>query len=405
MILTNLPQEIIDRIIDEIALDTSTETQQITSDLKTLSLTSSKLHPRSRTHLFRTLEITSISFPSWCKDVRPGRDGPSRFVAHLRYHPASSETERITGPSEDSFTRNPSHLSAFTNLRTLHLVEISLKHAGYLTSFGRLSTNVRELWLEDCEMDISQFVSFLRPFANLERLRLIRPQCHNENKLQVSDMADPPPLKRTLEYHQPDMASSRNIPSFIRELSLLPATFHTIVFRDRLETPTGVNRLLAASRNTLTKLTFGHNSQLSAPLTISHTSELNPPFSAIPKGINLKPLEALQELELGTFVVGPLPRVLSTIRSSNLENIRFLVLVHELEEDVDYSTRNSWHQLDFELCALVNRSHATKSHNGANLQVKVSDSNPATPAWSVDEIARLFFPRAYDHSRISFSVG
>ena len=259
--VTELPQEIVDKIIDEIALDGSSETRDQTRDMKTLCLVSSKWHRRCRTHLFQSLEITSDSFPTWCKNIRSGKDGPSRYVTYLRYKPSWIEAERSIGPLE-GLARSPSHISAFTHLRTLHFADISLQHSGYLTCFGVLTTVVRELWLEDCKMDITQFVSFVRPFTNLERLRLMRPQCANESKLQHWDTAEPPSLKGTLEFHQAAMAASMNIASFIQELSLLPAHFSTMVFRERLETPTAANRLLAASRKTLTKLTFGHNCEV-----------------------------------------------------------------------------------------------------------------------------------------------
>ena len=111
-------------------------------------------------------------------------------------------------------------------------------------------------------MDITQFISFARSFTDLERLRLMRPQCPDESKLQHWDMADPPPLKGKLEFHQPTVDVSQYIASFIHELSLLPANFNTMVFLERLEIPTAANRLLAASRRTLTKLTFRHNCEV-----------------------------------------------------------------------------------------------------------------------------------------------
>jgi len=256
-----LPQEIIDKIIDDIALDGSSETRDQARDMKTISLVSSKWHHRCRTHLFHSLEITSDNFQTWCRNVRPGRDGPSRYVTYLRYRPSFVEAERSIGPLE-GLARSPSHISAFTHLRILHFADISLQHSGYLTCFGVLTKSVRELWLEDCQMDVTQFVSFVRPFTNLERLRLMRPQCANESNLQHWDMAEPPRLEGKFEFHQATMASSANTASFIQELSLLPANFSSMVFRERLETPIAANRLLAASRRTLTKLTFGHNCEV-----------------------------------------------------------------------------------------------------------------------------------------------
>ena len=258
--VAEFPQEIIDKIIDEIALDPSSKIRDQTRDTKTLSLVSSKCR-RSRSYLFQTLELTSDNFPTWCKNVRPGKDGPSRHVTYIRYNPSWLEAELEIGPL-GSLARSPSHMSAFTHLRTLHFANISLRHSGYLTCFRVLAPIVRELWLEDCQMDITQFVSFIRPFTNVERLRLMRPRCVNESKLQHWDMADPLRLKGTLEFHQAAVAASAKNTSFIRELSLLPADFNTMVFRERLETPEAANRLLVASRRTLKKLVFGHNCEV-----------------------------------------------------------------------------------------------------------------------------------------------
>ena len=259
--VAELPQEILDQIVDEIALNPSGETRDQTRDMKALSLVSPKWQHRSRGHLFQSLEITSDNFLTWCETVRPGRVGPSRHVTYIRYRPTLVNTERRTGPS-GGLARSPSHMSSFTQLRILHFADISLQHLQYLTCFAALTPVVRELWLEDCGMDITQFTSFVRPFTTLERLRLMRPLCVSESKLEHWDMANPPRLKGTMEFHQTSTTAAASIASFIQELSLLPAQFSTIVFRERLEMPRAANRFMEASRRTLTKLTFGHNSEV-----------------------------------------------------------------------------------------------------------------------------------------------
>ena len=404
--LAELPQELIDRIIDEIALDVSRDTREIIRDVKNLSLFSPKFHPRSRAYLFRTLEINSNTFPRWCGDVRPGRDGPSRFVTSIRYHPSFPEAECQKGPLE-GLSRSPSHMSAFTNLRILHFVDISLRHTKYLTCFGGLVPAVRELWLEDCQMDITKFVSFVQPFANLERLRLMRPQCPDENKLQNLDMVERPPLKGTLECHQPDVAVFKNFPTFIQEFSLLPTAFSTIVFRGGLDTPTAANQLLAASHTTLTKLTFCHNSEVQFPcFDPSVQLTASKPHLAVDNNINLKHLNALKELELSTLDVRVLPRVLRTVKSNKLKTIRFFLLVyqHQLEDGVAEPMRRSWEKLDVELCVLVNRVQAASGYSGGELQVKFVDLDSTTPEWLVGNVARMYFPRSHAHKYISFSV-
>jgi len=224
--------------------------------MKMFSLISSKWLYRSRKHLFHTMEFSN-NFPTWCESVRPGIDGPSPHITCIRYKPSWVQVERKIGPLQ-GLSHSPSHMSSFTNLRTLHFVDISLQHTSYLTCFGRLPAIVRELWLEDCQMDINQFISFLQPFTNLERLRLMRPQCADENKLDHSVLVEPPRLKGTLEFYQPKKTASDGVTSFTHELSLVPSYFSTIFFWERLDTPKAANELLVASRRTLTKLTFGH---------------------------------------------------------------------------------------------------------------------------------------------------
>ena len=131
-------------------------------------------------------------------------------------------------------------------------------------------------------------------------------------------------------------------------------------------------------------------------------------FVAIPKGINLKHLDLLKELELSTLVVWVLPSVLRTVKSSRLESIRFILLIHQLEDLVEEigesPTRRSWYQLDFELCALANRVEAAKKYSSGELRVKLTDANPATTVSEVEELVMLFLPRSRQHRYISFSV-
>ena len=252
-----LPQEIVDRIIDEIALEGSGDVREQARDMKMFCLISSKWLHRSRKYIFHTIEFTSNIFPIWCESVRPGIHGPSPHITCIRYKPSWVQVEGEIGPPEGLFYY-PSHMSSFTNLRTLHFVDISLQHTSYLICFGELPATVRELWLENCRMDINQFVSFLQPFTNLELLRLMRPHCADENKLHDSVLVDPPPLKGTLEFYLPKKTASEDVESFIHELSLIPSYFTTIIFRERLDEPKATNKLLVASRRTLTKLMLGH---------------------------------------------------------------------------------------------------------------------------------------------------
>lgn len=119
-------------------------------------------------------------------------------------------------------------------------------------------------------------------------------------------------------------------------------------------------------------------------------------------------MDFLKELELSTLVVWVLPSVLRTVKSSRLESIRFILLVHQLEdlveENFESPIRRSWYQLDFELCALANRVEAAKKYTSGELLVKLTDANPATTVSEVEEAATLFLPRSRQHKYILFSV-
>jgi len=108
------------------------------------------------------------------------------------------------------------------------------------------------------------------------------------------------------------------------------------------------------------------------------------------------------------MVVWVLPSVLRTVKSSRLESIRFILLIHQLEDLVEEigesPTRRSWFQFDFELCALANRIEAAKRYTSGELRVKLTDANPATTASEVEELVMLFLPRSWEHRYISFSV-
>ena len=113
--IVELPQEIIDKIIDEIARDGSLCTRQIL-DLQASSVGSSALHHRSRKHLFREISFSDRGFLNWCTNVRPGEDGPSRHVTFIRLPPGFTvDLIRTVHPTSHPL-RTSKHLT-FTKFR------------------------------------------------------------------------------------------------------------------------------------------------------------------------------------------------------------------------------------------------------------------------------------------------
>lgn len=86
---------------------------------------------------------------------------------------------------------SPLHIPPFTNLRTLQLCEILIPANKYTICLGGLGPAVRELWLRDCRMVINCFVSSLRPFMNLGRLRLWDSGIPALGEIQCLDCAEP----------------------------------------------------------------------------------------------------------------------------------------------------------------------------------------------------------------------
>ena len=244
--VVELPQEIIDKIIDEIAGDGSFLSYFLISALKACSVVSSAWHHRSRNHLFRRIWFSNRSFLEWCTNVRPGEDGPSRHVTFIGFRP------RFT---VDLIRTSPSHISSFTNLQTLELHQISLlgdEDAVYLGDLGRA---VRELRLQQCSMTIDWFVQFLKQLTNLEDLHLSDIRTPSIPKLKSLDRSELPHLKGALEIGMSHMGW-KYFAEFISQLAVLPSALHTIVLFGYNGVPAEVNELFATCKRTLARLEF-----------------------------------------------------------------------------------------------------------------------------------------------------
>jgi hypothetical protein len=240
-----LPQEIIAKIIDEIAGDGPLDAVR-TLNLRSCSMVSFAWHHRSQKHLFQTIWFSNRSLKIWRENVRQGEDGPSRYVAFIGLHP---------GFTADLTLASPSRVSPFTNLRTLHLRGLPISYKMYADCLRGLGPVVRELWLQYCQMTISQFVSFLQQFTNLERLGLRDNLIPAVGKIRHLDCGELPCLKGTLQI-EIGHALGKEFAYFVHQLSVLPSALHAIAFWSCDEVPREVNELLVASRRTLTKIEF-----------------------------------------------------------------------------------------------------------------------------------------------------
>jgi hypothetical protein len=104
-------------------------------------------------------------------------------------------------------------------------------------------------------MTINQFISFLRPFTNLEQLGLQDNRIPAVGKIGRLDCGELPCLKGTLQIES-IYALWGQLAYLIHQLSILPSALHAIVLRSCDKVPREAIELLMASRRTLTKLEF-----------------------------------------------------------------------------------------------------------------------------------------------------
>ena len=235
----SLPQELTDKIIDEVAKDSVLKT----ATLQASSLVSRAWVHRSHKHLFSNVEFDDGRFHDWCSSVRPGEDGPSRHVSCIHYRADYCDAY------PHSLVDDGRYLSYFTNVQTLHLSGVGLHLVEYVFGFMRLRSTIRSIELDNCRMNINDLVAFLRPFTNLENLSLWAPYAREDTKLEERGRL--PTLKGQLDL---DLFPRTGTWSLMRELSLLPLAFCDITLRDRAGLLGTVNELLMASRRTLTMI-------------------------------------------------------------------------------------------------------------------------------------------------------
>ena len=241
--LADAPQEIIDEIIDRCSGEKRT--------LIACSLTSRTWVYRTRKHLFSKLTLTDKTLPVWCGIVvtptTTGRKLPqplpssypppsssyasswlSSYVTSLQLVPKYSKNSKNNLGAQE-LLRARSHLSAFTNLKSLALTAISFAHfddASLKACFGSLAETVSELKLWACSLGEEKFFAFLRLFPYLESLEV------NGNMWSSSGSAE---KTGTLEKGSPTLRGSFTASDFtydnlglLESLATAKVEYHTI---------------------------------------------------------------------------------------------------------------------------------------------------------------------------------
>jgi len=143
-IMSGLPQELIDHIIDRV---------HDRKSLEACSLVCSQWSARSRKHLFVRVGFTSIRLlQRWCARIRPGALGPSSFVEDLsiaEYY-LSSTLHSPPWLHKSTIPDAAPHLQSFSGLRVSEIWRLNMYTDHVLLvlhSFGSSLQNVTRLSL------------------------------------------------------------------------------------------------------------------------------------------------------------------------------------------------------------------------------------------------------------------
>ena len=348
--MSSLPQELIDKIIDEVSQTGSTH------DLRACCLVQKRWVERSRRHLFKEVSLcTADQIWDWVKLVPPGRDEPYHHVRSLTYR----QSMGTLGPRQllDLF---PGHFTSFTGLESLRIDDLSLvwfTSTSMQKAFSPVGRFIRTLVAKDVVLTLNRLLMFLTYFPRLETLRLM-----GDLMMFPEDKERPQSLPRLVGELVLICRQSAHS-AFVLELSKLPLRYSKldITFVWNSEIPNAVGHLILTCSPTLEKLTL-RNAQThfydsmfgvsNSNHSFTHDCWTGPPAEvngALPP--DLKRCSLLREVAVQVpnyKAQEHLVPILGTIRSHKLETIEFMGPA----DDVRWSV---WATVDNDLCALVDR--------------------------------------------------
>ena len=167
--MSELPQELIDHIIDYV---------DDRKSLEACSLVSSQWSARSQKHLFVRVDFSSTrDLQRWCARIRPGPSGLSSFVEELsisEYHHSCT----LPSPSwlhSSILSSAASHFRSFSALRVLEIRRWRMstgRVSSMLHSLGSSLENVTHLALHDVHIHPSTLAMFVSRFPCLNHLSI-----------------------------------------------------------------------------------------------------------------------------------------------------------------------------------------------------------------------------------------
>jgi hypothetical protein len=348
--MAELPQELIDKIIDEVAQCDATHT------LRVCCLVQKRWMERSRMHLFKDTSLYAMDhFRDWIKFIPLSPDGPYHHVRSLTYRQGAA----VLGPKQ-LLDLYPGHFTSFKTLESLQIFNLSLRRftsTSMEKAFDPIGRFVRRLVVKDVVLTLNSLLMFLVHFPRLETLYL-------------GDTLNMAPEKKKQPQKLPNLTGELVLISmgsvhrqFVLQLSKLPLRYSEldVEFRWNSEILNAIAHLILTCSPTLEKLTLryaralfidGMSDTPNSDQGFTHacwTGLLTDSEEVFPLDLKSCPLLRKVSFQVPKREAEEhLVRLLGTIRSHKLETIEFIGPANSVQP-------STWAMVDDELCALVDR--------------------------------------------------
>lgn len=243
--MPDLPQELIDKIIDEISQCDSTHS------LRACCLVQKRWVERSRRHLFKEVSLYATDhFKNWIKLIPSGSNGPYHHVRTLMYRQGTA----VLGPKQ-LLDLYPGHFVSFTGLESLQIFNLSLRRftpTSMQKAFGPIGRLMRTLVVKDVVLTLNSLLMFLVHFPRLKTLYL------GDNLITVPEKKKQPPNLPSLTGELVLVSMGSVHRPFVLELSKLPLRYSEldVEFRWASEVLNAIAHLILTCSLTLEKLTL-----------------------------------------------------------------------------------------------------------------------------------------------------
>lgn len=243
--MTNLPQELVDKIIDELAQFGSIYT------LRSCCLVQKRWVERSRRHLFKEITLYAMNhLRNWIKSIPLGPYGPYHHVRSLTYRQGPA----VLGPKQ-LLDLHPGHFTSFTKLESLQIFNLSLSRftsTSMKKTFEPVGRFMRTLVVKDVVLTLNSLLMFLVHFPRLETLHL------GDNLTMVPEKKKQPPNLPSLTGGLVLASMGSVHKPFVLELSKLPLRYSEldVEFRWNSEILNAISHLILTCSPTLEQLTL-----------------------------------------------------------------------------------------------------------------------------------------------------